>query len=603
MSETLTIEQLIEPEALARAIADRYGIWARARHAKEEQWKEIRNYVFATDTRTTTNAKLPWRNSTTRPKLCQIRDNLHANYMAALFPTEKWFKWEAGDKNAALKKKASSIESYMRTKLRDMQFEDFISQSLLDYIDYGNCFAKVEYVRDTYKDAQGLEVVTYIGPRAVRISPMDIAFDITAANFNRTPKIVRTLVSFGDAHKYAETLPVGDREMYEKALSKGAQARVNAKLLDRSDLTKSAAYVADGFNDINNYYASGMIEFLTFEGDMFIQDTGEQFRQHRIVVMDRAYVVEKKPLENWFGRSSIVHSGWRKRPDNLMAMGPLDNLVGMQYRIDHLENLKADVFDLIAFPPTKQKGYVEDWHWGPGEKIVMAEDADVESLAPQSQVLNADQQIHELEMQMEEMAGAPKEAMGIRSPGEKTAFEVDKLSNAASRMFESKIAQFERTFLEPLLNGLLETSRRNLDTSDTAKVMDDDFGVVEFMTITKEDLTGKGKLTPMGARHFATKNKLVQNLTQFSQMPLYQDPAVNVHFSGWKMAQILEDAMDLSGFGVVQQNVRIAEQMETQDMVNTAQEQMMNTSLAPTEDPADGDLTNEIPTADAPPTG
>jgi hypothetical protein len=41
-------------------------------------------------------------------------------------------------------------------------------------------------------------------------------------------------------------------------------------------------------------------------------------------------------------------------------MGPLDNLVGMQYRIDHLENLKADVFDLIAFPPLKIKGYVED---------------------------------------------------------------------------------------------------------------------------------------------------------------------------------------------------------------------------------------------------
>jgi len=98
-----------------------------------------------------------------------------------------------------------------------------------------------------------------------------------------------------------------------------------------------------------------------------------------------------------------------------MAMGPLDNLVGMQYRIDHLENLKADVFDLIAFPPIKQKGYVEDWNWGPGEKIFMAEDADVESLAPDTTALNADQQIHELEMQMEEMAGAPKEAMGIRS--------------------------------------------------------------------------------------------------------------------------------------------------------------------------------------------
>jgi hypothetical protein len=27
-------------------------------------------------------------------------------------------------------------------------------------------------------------------------------------------------------------------------------------------------------------------------------------------------------------------------------MGPLDNLVGLQYRIDHLENAKADALDL-----------------------------------------------------------------------------------------------------------------------------------------------------------------------------------------------------------------------------------------------------------------
>jgi hypothetical protein len=340
-----------------------------------------------------------------------------------------------------------------------------------------------------------------------------------------------------------------------------------------------------------------MVELLFFEGDLYDKDSDTLYENHRIVVMDRAYVVEKKPVASWFGRASVVHSGWRKRPDNLMAMGPLDNLVGMQYRIDHLENLKADVFDLIAVPPTKQKGYVEDWNWGPGEKILMAEDADVESLAPPPTVLAADQQIHELEMQMEEMAGAPKEAMGIRSPGEKTAFEVDKLTNAASRMFEAKIAQFERTFLEPLLNALLEVARRNLDASDVARTVDDDYGVVEFMTITKEDLTAKGGLVPMGARHFATKNKLVQNLTMFSQMPLYQDPAVSVHFSGWQMARVLEDAMDLNEYKIVQKDIRIAEQLETQQLAATAQEQLLSSSMVPTEAPDDADLMNEIPQA------
>ena len=49
----------------------------------------------------------------------------------------------------------------------------------------------------------------------------------------------------------------------------------------------------------------------------------------------------------------MADAGWRPRPDNLYAMGPLDNLVGMQYRIDHLENLKSDVFDQIAYPILK----------------------------------------------------------------------------------------------------------------------------------------------------------------------------------------------------------------------------------------------------------
>jgi hypothetical protein len=161
-------------------------------------------------------------------------------------------------------------------------------------------------------------------------------------------------------------------------------------------------------------------------------------------------------------------------------------------------------------------------------------------------------------------------------------------------MFEAKIAQFERTFLEPLLNGLLEIARRNLDVSDVAKVIDNDYGVVEFLTITKEDLTAKGLLIPMGARHFATKNKLIQNLTQLANTPVYADPAVAVHFSGWKMAQVIEDAMDLREWQIVQKDVRIMEQMETQQLANTAQEQVLSTSMAPTEAPDDGDLLNEV---------
>jgi hypothetical protein len=90
-------------------------------------------------------------------------------------------------------------------------------------------------------------------------------------------------------------------------------------------------------------------------------------------------VVEKlgPPLPSWLGTAPIFHAGWRSRPDNLYAMGPLDNLVGMQYRIDHLENLKADVFDQIALPMLKIRGDVEDFEYMPAGRVYIGEEGDV----------------------------------------------------------------------------------------------------------------------------------------------------------------------------------------------------------------------------------
>jgi len=49
-------------------------------------------------------------------------------------------------------------------------------------------------------------------------------------------------------------------------------------------------------------------------------------------------------------------------------MGPLDNLVGMQYRLDHLENMGADIWDFSGYPVQKIKGFVEDYVWQPGKR-------------------------------------------------------------------------------------------------------------------------------------------------------------------------------------------------------------------------------------------
>jgi len=126
--KTLDLDLLIQPESLAVQIADKYRVWKSGRKNKETASNEVLKYVFATDTRTTTNSKLPWKNSTTRPKLCQIRDNLYANYWQALFPNENWFTWEPGDEEAASKEKKLAIEAYVRHQLRESRFEYVVGQ-------------------------------------------------------------------------------------------------------------------------------------------------------------------------------------------------------------------------------------------------------------------------------------------------------------------------------------------------------------------------------------------------------------------------------------------------------------------------------------------
>lgn len=579
-------QTLVTQEREAAYISNKYDEWKTSRNVKETQWAEVRNYLFATDTTTTTNAKLPWKNKTTRPKLCQIRDNLHANYMAALFPTEDWFAWEAADVNAADMEKAFAIKAYMKNKLKEAKFEETISRLVLDFIDYGNVFGDTEYANETYKDSAGNQVPSYIGPRVVRLSPYDVLFDITADSFDRAPKITRALITLGDIHKRMKSDPTWAK-VAPATIAKIEDNRRFVATHNPSDVKKTEGLVADGFGSLYQYYSSGMVEVLEFEGDMYNLDTGEFLENHIITIIDRAYVIRKEPIDTWTGRSTKQHCGWRLRPDNLMAMGPLDNLVGMQYRIDHLENLKADVFDLIAYPVIKVKGYVEDFEYQPLERIYMEESAEVEFMRPETTALNADMQIGELEQQMEEMAGAPKNAMGIRTPGEKTKFEVQTLDNAASRVFQSKISYFEKYFVEPALNSMLELSRRNIDAVEVVRVMDSDIGVTKFLEITKADLQSKGKLVPMGARHFAAQAQLIQNLTTLSGTGVYQDPAVNVHMSGLRMAKLLEENLGLSQYKIVEPNIRIIENAESANLAATASEQNQVNSMTPVMTPED----------------
>lgn len=572
VGKTLDFDTVVTPDNMASEISNRWTEWSNLRNKKVEEWKELRNYLYATDTKTTGNALLPWSNTTTTPKLTQIMDNLHANYFATLFPQQKWMRWEGRDKQSDIKAKRNIIQAYMDNKIRQSDFINTASDLLYDWIQCGNCFATVQW-EDNYENKENGEYIPqYTGPRLVRISPYDIVFNPIAPSFYKTPKIIRSVLSLGEIAQMAKS----DPEM-SKAMGKMLSAREAVRNAKGGQINKTDGFIADGFSSIETYYESNYVEVLTFYGDIYDYDSNTLMSNRIITVLDRAYIVANEENPSWLGTAPIFHSGWRTRPDNLYAMGPLDNLVGMQYRIDHLENLKADVFDQIAYPIMKVRGDVEDFDFQPGTRIILGEESDVAYLVPDATALNADLQIKVLEDKMEEMAGAPKQAMGIRTPGEKTAFEVQTLQNSASRIFEHKTAHFERTFLEPVLNAMLELSRRKMNRSDTIRVLDDAAGVALFTEIKKDDIVGSGRLVPVGARHFAERARRVQNLTQLYQIK-QQDPTIQPHLSGKRMAQIMAD--ELGEPELYGENVAVTEQLETQQAAQDAeainQEGLMN---------------------------
>lgn len=576
----LEVNKVFNQDSEAQFIANTWVNYNSQRFSKISEWKELRNYIFATDTSTTTNNKLSWKNSTTLPKLCQIRDNLHSNYLSALFPNDEWLRWEAYSLNDAVKTKRVAIEAYMSNKTRESHFRTEMSKILLDYIDYGNAFAMPTFENVYETDpVTGERTVRYIGPRVKRISPLDIVFNPLATTFKESYKIIRSLKTIGELKSMGEDEP--DNKYLQDALAKRDKfiSYMNAYGIDEMD--KQEGLLVDGFGNYTEYLQSGYVEVLEFYGDLYNQETGVLERNKIITVIDRAWVVRKVDNPSWFGSDSIYHVGWRSRPDNLWSMGPLDNLVGLQYRLDHLENLKADAMDLAVLPPLVIAGEVEQFTYGPNSEIHIDENGSVTELARNAQwVIQANNEINYIISLMEQFAGAPSEAMGIRTPGEKTAFEVQQLQNAAGRIFQEKITTFEIELLEPILNSMLEISRRNMDQGDVARVMDDDLGVEQFINITKEDITASGKLRPIGARHFAAQAQLMQNLLGIMNSPMAAILAP--HTSSKNLAKLVEDVMGLGRYQLFSPNVAIFEQQETQRLVNQSQEDLqMEASMGP----------------------
>lgn len=581
-SSTLDIFDLIDSDSIAKTITNIWYEWDNARNKRKSQWKELDQYIYALDTTTTTNSKLEWSNKTTIPKLCQIRDNLIANYEAAMFPKRKWLDWEPSSQENNDVNKQRKIKNYMLWAIESNFFKEEVQKLVRDYVDRGDAFVTVEWA-DKSVDNNGRVKPGFIGPRPVRINPSDIVFNPTATSFSESPKVIRSIMSIGEAKKVLSkiTKTTEEIEIANAAFRQCMENRSNVGKYGPTDFKNlESQYMIDGFGSFMDYLSSEYVELLTFYGDLYDKYSDTLYENHMIVIMDRSKVIYKQPHAYPLSEIPIWHAGWRIRTDNLWSMGPLDNLIGMQYRLDHIENMKADLFDLTTFPPIKVKGLVQDFEWGPFEKIFTDTDGDVELLTPQTNMVQIDLAIQRYEQLMEEMAGSPKEAMGFRTPGEKTAYEVQRLENAAGRIFQNKVSQFEEKLIEPLLNGMLVYAKQYL-TPTTIRTVNTEFNTIDFDDITQSDLSANGRIKPRAARHFAEKAERIQNINNFAASPLYADPAVNVHWSGLKTAQLIESELDLEDYGLVIPYVRLSEQAAAEQQTNSYAENTMSQIDAP----------------------
>ena len=589
-----TILAALTPEKLADEISILWDTYKSARSSWEAEVLEIRNYKYATSTNTTENNENNFANSTTVPKLSQIAMNLQANYTAHLFSNPKWAQFEAFDKAGADKEARKVIEAYVRTKVKRKDYEDVFNKLLIDWIDTGMCFAQQRYITETYQDFNGHVKMLYQGCVLERVSPEDIVFDVTATSFAKASKIIRKMYSLGDIRGEIDENP--DTPFTHEILEEMRLTRMNIRNAGGLGSTRGINWKSEtlskaGLGSLMTYMKGDMVEVLEFYGDFYSTETGEYLKNHKIIVVDKRKVIFSEPIRSRNGSQHIYMSGWEDRADTLIPISPLARLVGMQYKLDKLENQRADAFDEIIHPIVVEKGDVE-FHGergAPGGRYVTDEKGDVRILRPDTTVLNADFQMQNSMAIMEEMAGSPRNNSGHRTPGEKTKFEVQFLEQGGNRIFRNKTNKFEKEMIEMVLNDMVEIAMDSMGETDLVSTEGTgDFKVEEFLAVSKEDLNISGKLRARGSRLFAEKAIALQNLIGVMNTPAFQ--LINPHTSRLQLANAIEELADLESFNIFLPNIGVQEDAATQQMMNQTQQSTGEIDAVNADEPVEDEL-------------
>lgn len=582
MPRTFEIHELQQPDSLATAIANKFVGWDNARVRWYSNARETLENLYATSTRDIYNQSKEFDNSTHIPKLTQIRDMLITYYLDAMFSLPDYVEWEPYDYESTDIMTRTTLKAIAKQMVEDSNFQPTIRELIEDYVDFGNAFATVVNVKEVLHSDNNTFSIVYEGPKAVRINPMDVYFDPMAISFDKSPKVIRTIKTLGELIAEAEEMPE-EAAAYKKALAKALDKRSqihNTIGANASDSIKDDICNIAGLGSWSNYYNSDTVELLTFYGDLYDIEANKLYKNHRIVVMDRCSVLLKEPIKNYGFYSNIFKAGWRDRKDNLWSMSPLDNIKGMQFLVDFLENKRADIFNYISNPMWMTKGDVEmPEYLYPGCHIAVDTDGDFRTVTPDATVLQADTYVDRYIALMEEMAGTPREAMGFRSPGEKTAFEVSQLNTASSRLFNEKTRKFEMEMLEPLITLMLRLYMS--DMTRTVKVRrQDDSGAVFFQDVELAQLNAQGRFKAVGSNSYTEKARMAQSLMQIYNSAIPSDPLVFNYFEPATIAKMLAYTTGLDSFkGIIKENARISEELDVMQTREVAQQQLEETKV------------------------
>ena len=543
----------------ADTIIQTWTRWDASKALAIKKWREVEAYRYATDTSSLPSGSA-FTHSTHMPVVSAIAQDLEAILKQVVLPHEDWFTFEPMDSQAARQEQRKTIVSYLKNRHALNGFENVVDTLKGELVSKGICFAQASHVDKSVGDKQG-----YVGPMIKSISPYDICFDPTAARFEDSPKIIREIVSLGEMFRRGEK-GTFDQEKVMKLLDE----RRNAANSDGGE-DKNEQYIPMGFETYQSYLQGGFVELLWFYGDVYDADNNELHESKMIVVADNSFMLLEEDIKTATGKPHIFRSVWQELPDNLWGMGPLENIIGLNYQINHRENAKSEALDRLIYPDKVYVGDVEEMYDDETDTItyLAPEGGGVNELAINTQFFSFDLQIDRLQHSARGAARLPSDLTGFRSQGEKTLGEVAALTEGGMRGFVDKAANFERTTLEPLLKAEVELAHEHFGNAFNVPNKSE-AGFIEMLNVSKEDLSINGVLIPRGSKRFARKNQLLASLTQLSATPLFQVAAP--HLSALGTANLLGELLEVQDEGVFEENAQIIEATEQQQMMDQAEQ-------------------------------